>query len=127
MWNPFRARREHELRLAQIQADTQRYLADSLRELGTSQARSLESLGDMVKSLAEGQAKSSEILKTWLDSFKVLENPESTVVRDEDEIAATIERVMDPNTIIPPEMPEGLPPEFQLAWLLRRGESSVAE
>jgi hypothetical protein len=124
MWNPFKARRDHELKLAQIQADQQRYLADALREISTHQSKALENVGSMVAALAEGQSKQSDILKTWLDSFKVIDPPQSTVVRDEDEVLDSVRRAMNEESLIPPEMPEGLPAEFQLAWLLRKGEQS---
>lgn len=123
MWNPFKSRRDHELRLAQLHAETQKHLADTIAALGTQQAAALEKVGTMVGEIAKGQQKSAEVLQTWLEGFKVMEMPTSSVVTEEDEVRTTVSRALSAEDGLLPPMPEGLPPEMQLAWQLRQAFS----
>lgn len=120
MWNPFKAKRDHELRMAQLAAENQRFMVEALTQLGSQQAASLEKVGEMVKTISEAQLKSASVLQTWLEGFKVMEAPESSTVRDEDEVRMSIERTLMTDGPILPAMPQDLPPELQLAWQLRQ-------
>jgi hypothetical protein len=114
-WNPFRARRAHQLQLAQLQADQTKYLADALKALADNQTSSLAKVGEMVSTLAEGQSKTANVLQTWLDQFKVYEQPVSHTIREEDEVRMESDRAL----------PEGIPPELALAWRLRQHDSDL--
>lgn len=119
-FNPFKEKREHELRLAQLQLDNQRLMMEALTKLGERQAESLEKVGEMVKTIADAQQKSTQVLQTWLDGFKVMDLPESSTIRDEDEVKAAVDRVLMADSSIIPPMPDGLPDEFALAWQLKQ-------
>jgi uncharacterized membrane protein YqiK len=120
VWNWFKAKRDHELALARLQAENQRLMVEAIAKMSDRQADSLEKVGEMVKTIAEAQQKSSDVLQTWLDGFKVMEMPQPSTVRDEDEVRMTIERTLSGENPILPAMPEGLPPELALAWQLRQ-------
>lgn len=117
-------KRAHERLLAQMAMDQQRYLADTIREMSAQQATTLEKVGAMVGTLAASSQKSSDVLQTWLEGFKVASDPQTSVVTDEDEVRATVARALATDDGILPTMPEGLPPEFQLAWALRHDDSN---
>ena len=121
MWSPFKGKRDHELRLAQMQLDQQRLMIEALTQLGSQQATSLEKIGEMVQTIAASQQKSSDVLQTWLEGFKVMEMPQSTTMRDEDEVREAIERTLASDGGILPAIPHDLPAEFQLAWQLKNG------
>ena len=117
-------KRAHELLLAQMAMDQQRYLADTIREMASQQTTTLLKVGEMVQTLAQGSQKSSDVLQTWLEGFKVASDPQPSVVTAEDEVRTSIARAFASEDDILPTMPEGLPPEFQLAWTLRNDPTS---
>lgn len=125
MWNPWKARREHEIRMAQLHAENQRFMLEALTRMAEQQANSLTKVGEMVERISEAQLKSANVLQTWLEGFKVAEAPESSTIRDEDEVRAAVERaIYADNPSLMPAMPDNLPPELQLAWQLKESFSS---
>jgi hypothetical protein len=118
MWNPFRSHREHQLKLAHIQAEQSKHLADALVALGQSQTAALAKVGEMVTAQSEGQTRIAGILQSWLDGFKVYEQPVSSTVRDEDEVKMELDRKLS-------SLPEGVPPELALAWRLHQHDSDL--
>ena len=74
-----------------------------------------------IRELAEAQKAQAEVLMTWLKGFQVPPEPTPSVtVREEDEFLAELQRT---GTIPTDKIPVGLPPELQLAWVLKQIES----
>jgi hypothetical protein len=70
------ARRQHELALAQLQAD--------------AQARVLEAIGrsntEMVRELAGAMSAQANVLHTWLEGFKTVQVPAARVIDENTEL-----------------------------------------
>lgn len=95
-----REEREHQLALYG-------QLARSLEIITEGSAKQAEENTKAITELARSSAAQAAAFSTWIASFQATTPPESTVVRDEDELAAEEARLAD-----------SLPEEFRLAFSL---------
>lgn len=69
-----------------------KYQLAKMRVHAEISAKPLEIMLNIVREQADVQREQTRVLQTWLDGFRVHETPTSTVIRDEDEVAAERER-----------------------------------
>lgn len=94
------AERSHQLALIE-------QLAKSLEVITEGSAKQAEENTKAIVALAASSAAQAESFSTWIKSFHTVSSPESSVVRDEDELRDEEERQL-----------ADLPEEFRLAFSL---------
>lgn len=105
------AQRAHELAL--IEAQTRQL--EVVMEQGATQAR--ESASALIE-IAKSNSAQAAAFTTWIQSFQITSAPTTSVVREEDEVAAEIARQYG-SEIDPAGIPSELPEELRLAFALR--------
>lgn len=90
MWPARRSRlrkveeRAHEIALARIQAEVQ---AEGLRGMTSAMQKVVEEMASVAR-------EQNAVLKTWLEGFRAITPPSSTIVREEDEVRAERDRLL---------------------------------
>lgn len=125
MFNPFRAwheRREAERRLErEHQLAMVGKLVEMIESLGDAQVAQAKEQSLALVELAKSVQAQSASFEKWLDSFKLVDAPTSSVVTDEDEWTAEQKKLAE-QLGIPADAVEYIPPEFKLALELRQQE-----
>lgn len=95
--------REHQIRLLQVLVDQQSMAHENSLKM-------FERLTQEVLSVTKAQ---NDVFKAWMDSFKVVDLPKTTTMRDEDELRMERERLKAQGYPIDSSL------EDQVSWLLK--------
>jgi len=93
-----------------------------VENLSDSQTKQAAEQGAALVAVAKALAAQADVFASWMKSFQTTDAPTSSVVREEDELAAEQARLFEELGIEPGS---AIPEEFKLALQLQKGISDL--